>query len=271
MVVTESVYLSVNGQLAFIESAGTGRTVFCIHTAGQSGVQWQSTMMGLSANGYRVVVPDLPGHGRSEPAATGPVKDLAVYAEWCIDIMTALDLEQPYVLGCSIGGKIALEIASRIPDRLSGVVAMAASARPDGLLSPAAAARGMESAASPSTADRTYYGTLAACGGQVSAGRRHTIATMHRREDPAVTAADLVGWFTHNLTPALGRITCPVLLVVGTDDFWLDVAEVRRTAEQIRGARLLVLPGVGHYPMEELDDFSSVSQQWLHELDSSQR
>jgi pimeloyl-ACP methyl ester carboxylesterase len=263
---TDVRHVSLDGRSGFVEMSGAGPSVFCIHTAGQSGVQWRSTLSGLGAAGYRVIVPDLPGHGRSEPAVCGPVRDLGYYADWCIRVMDEMSLERPYVLGCSIGGKIALDIAGRISDRLSGVIAMAATAQPDGLLSAAALERGIEDGASPSRGDRTYYGTLAACGRSTPTDRAEMIATMHRREDHVVTTADLIGWFTHDVRDRLAGISCPTLLVVGDDDFWLDVDQVRWTGRQIAGARTVVLRGVGHYPMEEMDDFPALALAWLDEL-----
>ena len=42
---------------------------------------------GLAALGWRVLVPDLPGHGRSEPAPDGPARDLGVYGAWCAELI----------------------------------------------------------------------------------------------------------------------------------------------------------------------------------------
>ncbi|MFG2586478.1 alpha/beta fold hydrolase [Streptomyces malaysiensis] len=65
-------YIEVGGTRSFVLEEGSGQPVLCLHTAGQSGVQWRDVQPRLAALGYRVVVPDLPGHGRSEPAVGGP-------------------------------------------------------------------------------------------------------------------------------------------------------------------------------------------------------
>lgn len=262
----EARYLDLGGSLAYVEAAGEGPSVLCLHTAGQSGVQWRHALGDLSALGYRVIVPDLPGHGRSEPTVGGPVRDLSRYAEWCIALIDELVLDRPYVMGCSIGGKICLDIATRIPERLAGLVAMAAEVAAPQPGGAAALDRGMEDASSPSRTDRTYYGTLAVCGRTVAPERVEMIATMHRREDPVITTSDLIGWFTHDLRDGIAMITCPTYLVVGDDDFWLDLDQVRWTGSQITGAHTLVLEGIGHYPMEEIPDFASVADGWLRTL-----
>ncbi len=262
-------YREVDGVLSFVEQWGEGRPVLCIHTAGQNGVQWRGVAPGLAALGYRVVVPDLPGHGRSEPAVGGPIRDLRRYGAWCERLLDALGLEAPFVVGCSIGGKIALDLAIRCGRRLSGVLAMAA----DAGMAPragAAMARGLEreleDSAAPSRSDRTFMGTLAVVGRNVMPERAEVIATMHRREDPIVTISDLIGWARFDCVASLPGVACPVHLVVGQDDLWLEADSVRRTADLIPGARFTLLEGIGHYPMEELSDAASYIDGCLGQL-----
>lgn len=262
----EAQYITLDDRLCYIESCGSGPPVVCIHTAGQSGVQWRETLLGLSQAGFRVIVPDLPGHGRSEPAAGGPIRSLSDYADWCIRLFDALELKRPFVMGCSIGGRITLDIATKIGDDLAGIIAMAAKAQSGGYFSVAGLERGREDAASPSRTDRTYYGTIAACGRNVSPERVALIATMHRREDPEVTTSDLIGWFSHDISASVSSISCPTYVVVGDDDFWLDLEQVRWTSAQIPNCRTLVLEGVGHYPMEEMEDFPTLAATWLQNL-----
>lgn len=261
----QSQYLEINGALAFVEQCGTGRPVLCLHTAGQSGVQWRNTTQRLAALGHRVIVPDLPGHGRSEPATTGPVTDLGEYARWCLELLRALDAQDPFVVGCSIGGKISLELAVRADAELAGVVAMAADAH-NTRSSVSGLRRELEDAAAPSRSERTHLGTLAVVGRSVPPDAAELIATMHRREDPVVTTSDLIGWASQDLRARLPQITCPTHLVVGEDDIWLDSEDVLWAAEQIPGARATVLGGIGHYPMEEVEGFADVLHGWLDDL-----
>lgn len=261
-------YIGIGGALAFVEEHGPseGTPVLCLHTAGQSGVQWRHVAPALAAREFRVVVPDLPGHGRSEPAPDGPVTDLGDYAAWCLDLIDALGLERPYVVGCSIGGKITLDLAVRASHRLAGVVAMAANAWTGGTPPEPGLRRELSDVAAPSRTDRTYLGTLAVVGRSVPAWRAELIATMHRREDPAIVTSDLIGWTTHDLRERLGRVTSPAHLVVGADDPWVPAAGTRAAAELIPGARCTVLDGVGHYPMEEVEGFDRMLAGWLAEL-----
>lgn len=261
-------YLDIDGTLSFVTQEGEGPAVLLLHTAGQNGVQWRYAASELAALGYRVIVPDLPGHGRSEPAPGGPVRDLGDYAAWCLALLDRLEVERPFVAGCSIGGRISLDLAVRAGDRLAGVVSMAAHAGRD--TAPLLSVRGLErelnDVAAPSRTDRTYYGTLAVVGRSVAAEKAELIAQMHRREDPAISSSDLIGWTTHDVSAGLGQVACPVHVVVGDDDLWITPADAERTAAAIPRGRYTLLEGIGHYPMEELDGFAAVLHGWLKEL-----
>lgn len=273
----EAKYLQVDGALGFVEivtpennTAATLPTVLCLHTAGQSGVQWRHVARALSEFGYRVIVPDLPGHGRSEPAVHAPIRSLSIYADWLWKILDLLDVRTPFVIGCSIGGKLTLELATRSSRPLAGAIAMEAEAAP-GRVNVDGLRRELEDVASPSRADRTYLGTLASIGHAVPESRAHVIATMHKREDPEISSTDLIGWGTHDVRDRLGHITCPIHLIAGDEDPWIEARSVQSAVDAINEsnpglARYTLLEGVGHYPMEEVDDFASLAHRWLSDL-----
>ncbi|WP_213576111.1 alpha/beta hydrolase [Rhodococcus sp. USK13] len=272
----EARYLNIDGALGFVEiltpdtSTDGTPTVLCLHTAGQSGVQWRHVASALSRRGYRVIVPDLPGHGRSEPAVGGPVTDLVVYGNWLWKVLDLLGVERPYVIGCSIGGKLTLELATRPERPLAGAIAMAAEAGP-GRVNVGGLRRELEDVAGPSRGDRTYLGTLASVGHAVPAEAAQLIATMHKREDPEISSSDLIAWGTHDVRNRLARITCPLHVVAGEQDPWIQTGAVEKVAALINSARpdyarYTMLDGIGHYPMEEVDDFASLADQWLTEL-----
>jgi pimeloyl-ACP methyl ester carboxylesterase len=276
----EARYLNIDGALGFVEiltpdtSTDGTPTVLCLHTAGQSGVQWRHVASALSRRGYRVIVPDLPGHGRSEPAVGGPVTDLVVYGNWLWKVLDLLGVERPYVIGCSIGGKLTLELATRPERPLAGAIAMAAEAGP-GRVNVGGLRRELEDVAGPSRGDRTYLGTLASVGHAVPAEAAQLIATMHKREDPEISSSDLIAWGTHDVRNRLAHTTCPLHVVAGEQDPWIQTGAVEKVAALINSARpdyarYTMLDGIGHYPMEEVDDFASLADQWLTELRSAE-
>lgn len=265
--VIRAEYVPIEGRLAYVERCGHGPAVLLVHTAGQSGVQYRDVINPLAAAGYEAVVIDLPGHGRSEPAADGPVTNLEVYATWLEQVIEQTAIEKPYVVGCSIGGKIVLDLATRMGNGIAGAVVMAADGK-RGIGSENSLRRELEDSAAPSRSDRTYLGTLAVIGQSLPTDRREMIAAMHRREDPVISTSDLIGWSTHDLTEKLSTISAPVLFVAGRDDLWLNLNSVQWSAGQIAHANVTVLDGIGHYPMEEIPNFGDVLAGWLIELDT---
>src|SRR5699024_2520706 len=83
--------------------------------------QYRDAARELTAHGYRVIVPDMPGHGHSEQGPGGPVTDLGDYARFCIRVLDALEVDRPVVVGCSIGVKISLDIGIRMGERARAV------------------------------------------------------------------------------------------------------------------------------------------------------
>ncbi|HLR45180.1 MAG TPA: alpha/beta hydrolase, partial [Brevibacterium sp.] len=226
--------------------------------------QYRDAARELTAHGYRVIVPDMPGHGHSEQGPGGPVTDLGDYARFCIRVLDALEVDRPVVVGCSIGGKISLDIGIRMVERARAVIAMAANAD-RGQISIGAMRRELNDISTPSRSDRTYWGTRAVVGSAVPEARRELIARMHRREDPDISHSDLIGWGTHDIFDRLPEITAPAHLVAGSGDLWIDPESVRRAAAQIPGAQYTLLEGIGHYPMEEMADFAPVLDGWIRD------
>lgn len=262
-----SHYLDLDGALGFVEDWGEphAEPLLCIHTAGQSGVQYRYVAPQLAALGYRVIVPDLPGHGRSEPHPGGVVTDLGDYSKWLTRVLDELGIDRINVVGCSIGGKLTMDLAVRLGDRVITAVAMAASAD-SGHVKLHALYRELEDTAAPSRSDRTYYGTLAVVGRNVPKEQRELIARMHCREDPQISTSDLIGWGNHNILNQLHTITAPTYVIAGEDDLWISAEAVRQASERIPNGHYLQLPGIGHYPMEEMTDFASQVDTWIGEL-----
>lgn len=266
-------HTTIAGRLGFVQqvvpTTPNGITLLLVHTAGQSGVQWRDTLRPLAELGYGALVPDLPGHGHSEPALEGPVRDLRAYADWCAAVLRELRVAKPVVVGCSIGGKIAQDLAVRHPDVAAAVVSMCAEPGP-GRGSLRALERELEDSAAPSRADRTHLGTRAVVGRRVGESRRHLIARMHCREDPIVSNSDLIGWVTHDVRDGLPRVRVPVTFVAGEDDLWVDASAVAEAAARTPRGRFVLLHRYGHYPMEEMDDFAEVLDEWIREMMGTQ-
>src|SRR5665647_3324819 len=101
----------------FVEEAGRGIPLLCLHTAGNDSRQYRHMMNDAAVTDrFRVVAFDMPYHGRSTPPdgwwLKKPRLTTKLYLEIIRAVWAALELDRPVVLGCSMGGAIVLKAVS---------------------------------------------------------------------------------------------------------------------------------------------------------------
>src|SRR5262245_25414741 len=119
----------------YFEEAGEGIPLLCQHTAGAHGSQWRHVLASRAVtSSFRVIAYDLPYHGKSLPPE-GKEWWLEEYRltkaflmQVPVGLARALELERPVYIGCSIGGHLALDLASNHPDVFRAVIGLEASA-----------------------------------------------------------------------------------------------------------------------------------------------
>jgi pimeloyl-ACP methyl ester carboxylesterase len=102
--------------------AGTGKPIVLLHGLGATKQEFLPTVPAL-APGFRTIAIDLPGFGDSDkpfPAAY----DARFFARWVRALLDALELDRTHLLGHSMGGRVALEVGMRHPDRIERLVLM---------------------------------------------------------------------------------------------------------------------------------------------------
>jgi pimeloyl-ACP methyl ester carboxylesterase len=100
-------------------SAGSGPTIVMLHVSHRSSTMFIDTMTRLSAR-YRTIAIDLPGFGDSEPLPQQP--SISGYARAVEELLLALKIERPVILGMAVGAYIAVEIAQARPDAVAALV-----------------------------------------------------------------------------------------------------------------------------------------------------
>ena len=109
-------------------TTGDGPDVVCIHGLGATKASFFDTAAALTRAGYRVHALDLPGFGGSSKPIVGPYS-ARWFAETVVDVMDALAIERAHLIGNSMGGRVAIEVGLRAPERVAAL----------GLLAPAVA------------------------------------------------------------------------------------------------------------------------------------
>lgn len=255
-------YAEIQGHRVFYEAAGKGQPVVCVHTSGQSGLQWRFLLPHLAARGYRCLALDLPAHGRSLARDFQPLTSIPAFSSVVWDLCRHLGLAQPVLVGCSIGADIALDLGARHPGAVRALVACDGAAH-NPTVPPGGIRLMLEDASYPAAADQAFYGSLGACGSAAPPERALEVAWTARSRDPKVQASDLMAWNAHDIREALGAIACPVLLVRGAEDFLVPRALMEATLAGLPRAEYVELPGIGHFPHLESPELPALVHDFL--------
>jgi pimeloyl-ACP methyl ester carboxylesterase len=114
---------ATNGDVTiYYEDEGSGAPVLLIHGHTMDRRIWKPVMPGLLGAGLRVLRPDLRGHGRSTRPDFG--YHVSHHAADMAAVLDNAEIDSATVVGYSIGGGVALEMAVTMPDRLDGLVLM---------------------------------------------------------------------------------------------------------------------------------------------------
>ena len=108
----------------FYLEAGTGDPIILLHGLAATNASMLTTLWDLATD-YRVIAPDLPGCG----ASAKPVRPYhaAFFARWLTDFLDGLGIERCHLVGNSLGGRVALEVGMRMPERVNRLVLLAPS------------------------------------------------------------------------------------------------------------------------------------------------
>jgi pimeloyl-ACP methyl ester carboxylesterase len=135
-------HAEVNGINLYYEVHGAGRPVVLLHGGLGSGEMFGPVMPQLAEH-HQVVTPDLQGHGRT--ADIDRPLDIRLMADDIAALIDHLGLDKPDVVGYSLGGGVALQVAVRHPDKVRRLVAVSANIRRDAIAAEVLAQQGQVS------------------------------------------------------------------------------------------------------------------------------
>jgi pimeloyl-ACP methyl ester carboxylesterase len=259
--------VAVDGLQIHLADAGEGPPLLLLHGLGVTHETWAPTIAALAPR-WRVLAPDLPGHGRSSKPDAPYTMDF--FAGVLRSLGRALGVEQAVVIGNSMGGRIALELAISYPRFVRALVlaAPAADFAPVGralaALMDVVVRPGVLRVALPRAMALGFYDAAA-----VPALPR--LAAVRAREDfphhARAVRRSLAGVLAAE-SPDLARVTQPVQLVWGEQDRLVPALFARTLRRRLPHARLAVLPRCGHFPMlERPAEFHRLTTEFLGDLD----
>ena len=107
---------------------GKGKPLVLIHAFPLSSDMWKA-QAGILKNKYTIILPDLPGFGKSQPQVKPSIPDMAKQLAQLLD---HLQIKEPVIVGgLSMGGYVAFEFFRQFPERLKGLLLFATRANPD--------------------------------------------------------------------------------------------------------------------------------------------
>jgi len=236
-------------------SHGGGIPLICLHTAGSDGRQYRALLNDTDITArFRVIVFDMPWHGKSSPPEGWQDEEYKLTTEGYVELVRsvgeALELDQPVVMGCSIGGRIVLELARMHGELFRAAIGLQSSAFVQHYF------------------DITWLHRPNIHGGEMSAAYCYGLVgpqapLQHRWETlwhymqggPGVFKGDLHFYSVDgDVSASLAEIdtaTCPVYMLTGEYDYSCTPEASQQTADRIDGATLTVMERLGHFPMSE--------------------
>jgi pimeloyl-ACP methyl ester carboxylesterase len=272
-----SRWIDLDGPVHYLDFGGPagGPTVVCVHGLAGSAVNW-SAIAPLLTSRFRVLAPDLPGHGLTRSVGRGT--DVTALRALLHRFIEAVADGPVLLVGNSMGGMICLLQASAAPAAVTGLVLAGAvlplvPALPDRLVTPLLAAYALP-VFGPllmrrwrhMTPEALVAGVLSLC--CVDASRvpadvvaahatvaRQTLLSPDTEREIAASARSIITTMGRlrggAYRRAIGSIGCPVLLVHGTRDRMVPITVARAAARANPAWTLIEMPGVGHVPQLE--------------------
>ncbi len=240
----------------YFEEAGRGIPLLCQHTAGAHGAQWRHLLASEDVTrDFRVIAYDLPYHGKSLPpeGKTWWAEEYRLTKDFLMQVpltlARALELERPVYMGSSIGGHLALDLASNHPDAFRAVIGLEAAAATPGAYLDVMNHPRVSNAFKASL----MYGLTAP-----TAPERYRRETewVYSQGAPPVFKGDLYYYSVdHDMTEAelaaIDTSRCAVHLLTGEYDYTATLAHSQEAADAIPGATFAPMEGLGHFPMCE--------------------
>lgn len=264
-------YAQTNGITTFYRQEGSGPAVVLIHGHSAGLAMWRYQVRPLVAAGFRVLRYDVRGHGRSQAPAAGYTWE--EYAADLGDLLDHLGHRQAHLVGISMGGGIALQLAAESPQRVSSLT-LVDSALPGYTYSEeftrdieslvaAVRSEGPRAAFERLWLPHPFFDGIRRFPKRFAAIRQIVLAY----QAPDYKEGAIPAGYRPELASRLPEIGAPALVVVGEHDI-LDfrlIAEI--LAANIPRARLHVMAGCWHLPpLEDPESFNRVLISFLREV-----
>ena len=254
----------------YYEIHGEGASLIMIRGLGSTADHWVAQVPAFSKK-FRVVIFDNRGIGRSDKPDIPYT--IGMMAQDTVGLMHALNIRRAHVLGMSMGGMIAQEIAIRYPERVHGLVLGCTHCGGKHVSPPDEAIGRLFGEYILTGSDEGFDKTLKALFAQKTLKERPEMAQSYREiskrfpSSPKFLVRQFEAVQGHDSWEDLVKIKAPTLVLTGSEDVLVPPKNSEILAARIPNARLEIIEGGAHqFPLERADAFNRTVLDFLSSL-----
>jgi pimeloyl-ACP methyl ester carboxylesterase len=248
--------VEIQGAKMIYLDQGSGKVILLIHGYCGNAYNWSAVFNDLSKD-YRVIVPDLPGYGKSGCPQKTEKQMMLWYADLMAEFLDKLGVQKAVVVGNSMGGSIAAWMAVRHPEKVEKLV-----------LEDSAGIKGSKMDLLKGLASITPSNMLipmlhlifpvneqALDKGPKSEKERVKLAELRYKSDLAKCSSKAMKWSAFSIGKdltenELAKISMPTLIIWGSNDDLLDVSTAEKFHQKVPGSKVEIIQGGVHTPMQ---------------------
>lgn len=259
---------NVRGIEVVYDERGQSSPVVLLHGFPFNRSMWREQIDALSVR-YRVIAPDLRGHGETAVAASATMEEMA---DDVAALMDALDIERAVIGGLSMGGYVTLAFARKYPQRVRALIL--ADTRPQAdteeartnreKMAERAVSDGMEAIAEMQLPKLLAPKTISEEPEMVARVREMIVTT--KGEGAAAALRGMAE--RRDQSDLLSQIKVPTLIIVGSEDELTPPTDAEKMQRAIQGSRLVRIDGAGHVSnIERANEFNRALVEFLDTLE----
>ena len=236
--------IEVNGLQVNYKIAGEGKPLLLLHGWGSSSDSWVKIQQMLAGKGFRVIVPDLPGFGKtSAPNSIWGVEEYANFVNELLELLTSeVNNSQVIVVGHSFGGQTAIQFAVQHPEKVEKLVLIAAA----GVRRTPGVFKKLVMVVAKVVSFLLYLVPF----GDLRNNIRSALYMLIRRPGYLKAQGIMRNVFkkviTQDLTAKFSKIQTPTLIIWGDKDEMTPIQDAYLTQELIPNSKLEIIPGAKH-------------------------
>lgn len=243
----EEKQASIKGLEINYRIAGSGPVVLLLHGWGSSSDTWLDVQR-ILAQHFKVVCPDFPGFGKNKNPDNS--WDLDDYLAWLIDFIDLLRLDNFIVLGHSFGGRVAIKLSAKYPERVEKLILCGAAG-----IKPELSAKQKIILGTAKTGNALF--SHRSLSGVKNIIRKFFYSFLSHKDyvkaDP-IMRETMRKILAEDLLPILPQIKAKTLLIWGEKDKMVPLKYGRIFEQEIKNAELKIILGAGHSPHKEVPE-----------------